>query len=179
MKLTLFTLCMSCLFFTFLSCGEDELDLDGPKYEFDVKQVEVIPIELDGTNGDWMSFMFKNTLTINNEETKHYSNKIREVRINRLTYRIINFNGDPLGEVNGSLSVANKVCLENSFVVKSTADNQIIYEIKAIEEIHRISEALKANQTVNVVYSGSALCNDMGMDFFIELTLDSKVIIQL
>lgn len=179
MKMKLFILFMGCLLFTFLSCEEGDLEGTGPKYQYDVKHVETIPIQLNGTNGDWMSFMFKNTLTINDDQVKYYSTKIKEVQINKLTYKIINFKGDPLGEVKGSFSVANKVCLENSLKVKSSADNEIIYEVTAHEEINRICQALKSNQTVNVVYSGSALCNEIGMDFIVEVTLDTKVIVQL
>ena len=179
MKTKLFILFMGCLLFTFLSCEEEGLEGTGPKYSYDVKHVETIPIQLDDTNGEWMSFMFKNTLTINDDRIKHYSTKIKEVQITELTYKIIKFNGDPLGEIKGSFSVANKVCLENSFKVKSSADNEIIYEVTAYEEINRICQALKSNQTVNVVYSGSALCNEIGMDFMVEVTLDTKVMVQL
>ena len=89
------------------------------------------------------------------------------------------FSGDPLGEVMGTFMVANQISLENTFVVKTAADDQIIYEIKEEAELNRIAEQLKSGQTVNIIYMGSALCNTNDMDFVIEITLETKVNIDL
>lgn len=175
MKKTLLAFGIMCLCLNFSSCDEDDVTGLLPSFTVDVDQIETIPVHIDQTEDDWMAYSFKNTLTINNKDTKDYINKIKNVEITKLSYKVINFSGDPLGEVKGSFMVANQISLENAFVVKTAANDQIIYEIKEVAELNRIAEQLKAGQTVNVVYMGSALCSTNDMDFEIEITLETKV----
>jgi len=175
MKKTLLALFMCCMCFSFSSCDED--DLPPISFTVGVDQIENIPVHLDQTNGERMTFSFKNTLTINNEDTKDYINKIKNVQINKLTYKVIAFSGDPLGDVDAAFMVADQISLENAFVVKTAADDQIIYEITEVAELNRIADALKSGQKVNIIYSGSALCNDDDMDFIIEVTMATRVTI--
>jgi hypothetical protein len=174
MKKILLAFWITCLCLNFSSCDEDDL-VPPVSFTVDVDQIEIIPVHIDQTEDDWMTYSFKNTLTINNQDTKEYINKIKNVEITKLSYKVKSFNGDPLGEVKGTFMVANQISLENHFVVKTAADDQIIYEITEEAELNRIAEQLKSGQTVNIIYMGSALCNTNDMDFEIEVTLETKV----
>ena len=178
MKKILLSFWIICLCLNFSSCDEDDLTPPGT-FIIDVDQIETIAVHIDQTEDDWMDYSFKNTLTINNEKTKEYINKIKNVEIKKLSYKVKTFSGDPLGEVKGTFMVANQISLENTFVVKTAADDQIIYEITEVAELNRIAEQLKSGQTVNIIYMGSALCNTNDMDFVIEITLETKVNIDL
>ena len=67
--------------------------------------------------------------------------------------------------------------MQNSFVVKTAADDQIVYEITEVNELNRIANALKSGQTIAVEYAGNALCDDDDMDFTIEVSLVAKITI--
>ena len=77
MKNILLAFWITCLCLNFSSCDED--DLTPPRtFTVDVDQIETIPVHIDQTEDDWMDYSFKNTLTINNKDTKDYINKIKE-----------------------------------------------------------------------------------------------------
>jgi hypothetical protein len=163
--------------FSFSSCDEDDIKGLLPSIKADINKTENIPVNIDQTNGERIAFSEKTNLNIVNDDTKDYLNKIKAVDITKLSYKIINFSGDPAGDVAGSFSVAGQVSLENAFVVKTAADNQIVYEITEVNELSRIANALKSGQTITVEYSGSALCDADEMDFIVEVTLVAKVTI--
>jgi len=163
--------------FNFSSCDEDDVIGLLPSFKVDVNKTAYINVPVDQTNGDWVTFSEETSLNIVNEDTEDYLNKIKNVEITKLSYKIINFIGDPAGQVEGAFSVANQVSLENSFVVKEAADNQTVYQITEVNELNRIANALKSGQTVTVKYSGSALCDDDSMNFDIEVTLVAKITI--
>ena len=163
--------------FSFSSCDEDDVAGLLPSFKVDINQTENIPVFVAQTNGVRTAFSEITDLTIENQDTKDYLNKIKSVSITKLSYKIINFFGDPAGDVAGSFSVANQVSLQNDFVVKTAADNQIVYEITEVNELNRIADALKSGKTITVEYAGSALCDDSDMNFVVEVTLVAKVTI--
>lgn len=161
----------------FSSCDEDDLPGIIPAFSVNLNETENIPVQIDQTMGDWVTFSETTTINIVNGDTENYLNKIKEVKINTLSYKVINFNGDPVGEVKGKFSVAGQVSLSNEFVVKTSADNAVVYQITEVAELTRIANALKSGQDVQVEYSGSAFCDDNSMDFTIEVTMSVKVTI--
>lgn len=177
MKNILLVLSMFLIGFSFSSCDEDDVKGLLPAFDVNLTKTGIIEVLIDQTNGDWVNYSKTTTLNIVNGDTEDHLNKIKSVTINKLSYRIINFNGDPNGEVKGSFSVANQVSLSNEFVVKTSADNGIVYQVTEVAELNRIAAALKSGQNVVVEYSGSALNDDNLMDFDVEVTLNVKVTI--
>lgn len=162
----------------FSSCDEDDIPPGLiPAFSVNLTKIENIPVDIDQTTGDWVTYSKTTTLNIVNDDTKDHLNKITDVKINSLSYKVINFNGDPIGQVNGKFSVAGQVSLANDFVVKTSADNGVVYQITEVAELTRIAKDLKSGQDVVVEYSGSALCDDNSMDFIIEVTMSVKVTI--
>ena len=172
LMLGVFLICCS-----FSSCDEDDLEALLPAFDVNLTKTEIIPVQIDQTTGDWVTYSKTTNLNIVNSDTEDHLNKIKEVKINKLSYRVINFNGDPAGQVKGEFSVANEVSLSNDIVVKTSADNSIVYQISEVDELTRIGNLLKSGQNVKVEYAGSALCDDNSMDFDIEVTLTAKVTI--
>jgi len=177
MKKFLMALLIGFISFNFSSCDEDDLKELLPAFDVDLKKVELIPVQVDQTNGEWIVFSQTTNLDIINSQTKDYISKIKSLKINSLSYKIVNFAGDPIGQVDGAFAVANEISLQNKIVVKTEADNGTIFQITEVAELNRIATLLKKGESVEVKYSGSALCDDADMDFSIEVTLDAKVTI--
>ena len=177
MKKTLIALFMCSMFLNFSSCDEDDLKDFLPDIKVDINETENILVFVGQTNGERTSFSEKTNFSIVNKDTEDYLKQIKEVKITKLSYKIINFSGDPIGDVDGSFAVAGQVSLQNAFVVKTAADNQIVYEITDLDELNRIANDLKSGQTVAVEYSGSALCDADDLNFTVEVSLVAKVTI--
>lgn len=177
MKKIILVLGVFLICFSFNSCDEDDLEALVPAFDVNITKTETIPVQIDQTNGDWVTYSEKTNLNIVNKDTEDYLNKIKEVKIVKLSYKIINFNGDPAGEVKGKFSVASQVSLSNEFMVQTSANNGVVYQVNEVAELNRIAAALKSGQNVVVEYAGSALCDDSVMDFLIEVTMTAKVTI--
>lgn len=102
-------------------------------------------------------------------------NKIKSLKLTKLSYKIINFAGDENGQVEASFSADNQVSLSNAFTVKAAADNGTVYEIQEVAELNRIANALKAGNTIMVKYEGKALCDNGPMDFVVEVQYEATI----
>lgn len=168
-------LCMCLIGFGFSSCDEDDLVELLPDFDINLSESEEIPVSINQTDGAWVEFSETKTISIKNKDTEDYLNKIKSVKLTKLSYRIINFKGDASGEVEAAFSADNGVALNNAFVVNTAFQNGIVYEVEEIAELNRIGNALKSGNAVMVKYSGKALCNDGAMDFDVEVTYEAKV----
>ena len=177
MKKTYLALFVCCLCFSFSSCDEDDVKDLLPSFKVDLNETLYIPVDINQTNGQRVGFSEVNFLSIDNLETHNNLDKIKEVKIISLSYKIVNFNGDPAGDVSGSFSVEGQVSLQNDFVVKTAADNQIVYDITEVNELNRIANALLSKKTVTVEYGGDALCDDDNMSFEVEVSFVARVTI--
>ena len=177
MKKNLIALFVCCICFSFSSCDEDDVKGLLPSFKVDINQTENIPVSIEQTNGERHSFSEQSNFTIVNEDTEDYLNKIEKIELTKLSYKIINFSGDPIGDVAGSFSVANVVSLQNDFVVKTAADNQTVYDITDVDELNRIANALLSGKTIEVEYGGTALCDADAMNFVVEVTMVAKITI--
>ncbi|NOQ91885.1 MAG: hypothetical protein GQ552_04120 [Flavobacteriaceae bacterium] len=175
MKKAIIFLAFLLIGFSFSSCDEDDIKQFLPDIDINLLETENIPVHVDKTNGEWATFTSGVSLSIVNNDTKDYLNKIKNIKINKLSYKIINFSGDTSGQVEGSFWADNTISLNNSFVVKTAADNGTVYQITDTVELSRIANALKNGHTINIKYSGEALCDNANLDFVVEVTLDAKV----
>ncbi len=161
--------------FAFSSCDEDDLAGVLPDIDVEVSTTENIPVSVDKTDGEWVQFSSTANVTIVNNDTQKYLDRIKKVNIKRLRYTIFQFNGDPKGEVQGSFSADNGKTFENQFMVKNAFDQKTVYDVDDVAELNRIANSLKAKHTIEVKYSGMALCNDEDMDFTIQVELLAEV----
>lgn len=161
----------------FSSCDEDDLAAVLPDIDAEVTSIQKIPVSVDKTEGDWVEFSNTADVSIINNETEKYLNRIKSVNIKRLRYRVLEFNGDPMGEVQGSFSADNGKTFENRFMVKNAFDQNTVYDVDDVAELNRIANALKSRHTIQVRYSGKALCDQENMNFTIEVEMVAEVTI--
>jgi len=166
------------LTFSFSSCEEAEKLLNLTK-DFDSTIVEPIPLSIDQTAGDRATFSNTKVLSLDDPDLQPYLNKIEDIEIKSLSYKIINFNGDPSGDVNGEFYIDNIIYLTDAFVVKTAADNGTVYEITEVATLNEIANKLKANKKLTAVYSGDALCDNDNMNFMVEITIKAKIKVRL
>ncbi len=168
---------LSFLFFglVFSGCDEDDIAAVLPDIELGVNTTEEIPVFVDQTDGEWVEFSQTTNVSIVNNDTQKYLDKIKKVKINRLRYKVLTFEGDPSGEVQGSFSADNGKTFQNQFQVKKAFDDQTVYEVDDVDELNRIANALKTKNTIEVKYSGMALCDQADMEFILEVELDADV----
>ena len=163
---------------SFSSCEEAEKLLNLTK-DFDSTIVEAIPLNIDQTAGDRASFSNIKILDINDPDLQPYLNKIEDIEIKSLSYKIINFSGDDGGDVNGEFYIDNIIYLTDAFVVKTAADNGTVFNITEVSALNEIANKLKANKKLTAVYSGDALCDNDNMNFMVEITLKAKIKVKL
>ena len=164
--------------FSFSSCDQAEELLNLTK-DFDDTIVESIAINIDKTAGDRVAFSNSTVLSIDDPALQPYINKIKSIEIKSLSYKVINFIGDPSGDVNAEFFVDDIIYLTNAFVVKTEADNGTVFKITEVGALNEIANKLKANKKLTVKYSGDALCDNDDMNFLIEITLDVKITVSL
>ena len=164
--------------FSISSCDEAE-DLLNLTKDFDDTIVESIAISIDKTAGERASFSNSTVLSIDDPALQPYINKIKSIEIKSLSYKIINFNGDATGDVNGEFYIDDIVYLTDAFVVKTEADKGTVFKINDVAELNEIANKLKANKELTAKYSGDALCDNDDMNFQIEITLDVKITVNL
>ncbi len=168
---------ISLLFFglVFSGCDEDDIAAVLPDIDIAVSETEEIPVFVQKTDGDWVQFSETTNVSIVNNDTQKYLNKIKKVKIKRLRYRVLAFLGDPNGEVQGSFSADNGKTFQNQFMVKKAFDDQTFYEVQDVDELNRIANALKSKNTIQVRYSGMALCDQDNLDFILEVEFEAEV----
>lgn len=168
---------ISLLFFglVFSGCDEDDIAAVLPDIDIAVSETEEIPVFVQKTDGDWVQFSETTNVSIVNNDTQKYLNKIKKVKIKRLRYRVLAFQGDPNGEVQGSFSADNGKTFQNQFMVKKAFDDQTFYEVQDVDELNRIANALKSKNTIQVRYSGMALCDQDDLDFILEVEFEAEV----
>ncbi len=167
----------SLLFFglVFSGCDEDDIAAVLPDIDITVSETEEIPVFVEKTDGDWVEFSETTNISIVNNDTQKYVDKIKSVKIKRLRYKVLAFQGDPNGEVQGSFSADNGKTFENQFQVKKAFDDQTVYEVQDVNELNRIASALKSKKTIQVKYAGMALCDQDDLDFIIEVEYEAEV----
>ena len=164
--------------FSISSCDEAEKLLNLTE-DFDDTIVEAIALDVDQTSGDRVSFSNTTILDINDPDIQPYLNKIENIEIKSLSYKIINFSGDPDGDVNGEFYIDDIIYLTNAFVVKTEADKGTVFKITEVAALNEIAKKLKANKKLTAKYSGDALCDNDDLHFKVEITLSAKIKVKL
>ena len=174
--ITLFVLILAG--FGFYACSEDSVS-ELLEKDLSISEKIEIPVHIDKTDGTWATFDNTKEISIDNAQTHDYLNRIKSVKIERLTYRIMNFNGDPNGQVEAGFHCANQLSLQNQFVGQTSAQNMMQYQVNEVAELNRIGQALKNGKKIQTRYSGKALCDQADMDFVVEVTLDATLTVGL
>lgn len=158
------------LFVGYTSC--DELD---KLTEFDIDSTlrGAIPVEVDGGE----NVVLNSNVTINiadgGQDIVDNLNKIEKVKINSMTYKVINFMGDNAGVMTVEL-FADSVKLDEHTNVTVFNEVGVEYAIDDTSTLNSIAGKLKNGFDVVFAVTGTST-SEGGMFFDIEITLDIDV----
>jgi len=146
--------------FTFTSCDpKDLLDVD-----FVQNLSKEIPMHID-----------KGQETLNESIVLNYTpdhlNKIKKVKITKLTYKIINFTGDPSGTIDADVYADNIFLGILDFNRKLELDNTTVFEVTDVDKLNEVAILLQDNKTLTIEIKGDSSAIDGAMDFKVEFTV--------
>ncbi len=160
------------LIFGYTSCDEiDKLT----EVDLSTTVTENIPVIVDDGAGESVNISNSIDINIGDYIDAAYLSKIEEVKINSMTYKVINFSGDTAGVMTVDL-MADSVILDTQTgeVVKDHADMATVFPIDDTAALSIIANNLKNGSNVTFAVDGTSI-NDGGMSFEIEITLSLKI----
>lgn len=165
-KLLLFTSLFICFIFT--SCNSDILDIP-----FNTTITREIPVIVgSGTTA------LNNTITLSldNEDTNKYLDKLKSVKIKKMTYKIIDFNGDAAGQITATiLADGETLHTITNVVVKNAFDAGTVYEVTNKDALIKAATSLLTNKNITLKTTGQTQ-SETSMNFKIKVTLELGVV---
>ncbi|PWH84893.1 hypothetical protein [Brumimicrobium oceani] len=168
MKTTLSIFIGILLSLTFTSCEKDLLDVD---FNTTIKEIIVANIDEGQQTID-----HKVLLSLENEDTKDYLDKLKEVKINKLTYQIVSFSGNEDATVDIEFTAANTPLRKDAFVVSEAFNEGTVFEITDLDKLSSIADVLKENKKLETGFSGESVSNGEGVKFEIEVIAELEII---
>jgi hypothetical protein len=169
MKKTIQLLSIFLLVFSFTSCEDIK---DAASIDIDTVQKQTINAQVSA--GTDLPFSQTATINIDNDDTHNYLKLIKKVTINSFTYKIINFTGDANGSIDVDFKADGVILASHSVVVKTTADNQVVFDISDTTTLSSIASKLKNGSSVVLSMVGTST-SDSAMNFKVEITVDLTV----
>ncbi|WP_299105408.1 hypothetical protein [uncultured Winogradskyella sp.] len=167
MKTTVKILSALLICFMFTACDDDLLDVD---FDTTVKATIVANVE---QNQETINESV--VLSLDNNDTHDYLNKIKDVTIKKLTYRIISFSGDSQGSVDVNFYADNITLKTEAFVVNDAYSSATIFEVTDVSKLNTMADLLKTNKSTTVGISGNTVATEAAMNFNIEVTAELEV----
>lgn len=167
--------CLAVLFSSFLfsSCSDDLKNLLDVSFNTTITE-EVGPIGGIGT------VPFENLPVVisldDNAEIKKYSNKIKNIEIKKMSYKVIEFQGDPSGKITADLYGNGKPFHSISInPLKDAFDNATVFPINNQEALIDIAKSSLANKTITLNASGQYE-SAQPMGFKIQFTIELAIV---
>lgn len=167
--------CLAVLFSSFLfsSCSDDLKNLLDVSFNTTITE-EVGPIYGMGT------IPFENQSIVfsldDNAEIKKYSNKIKSIEIKKMSYKVIDFLGDPMGKITADLSANGKVIHSISDInVKDASEKPTDFSITDPATLIDLASSLLANKTITLNASGQSE-STQPMGFRIQFTIELAIV---
>jgi hypothetical protein len=158
---------MAVLFSSFLfsSCGNDLFDVS-----FNTTITEDYTFEVSGGS---IPLNQSIPISLNNEDTSKYLNNLKSIEIKKMTYKIIEFSGDPEGKITLNLTANYETFHSISDVtVKTAFDNATVYEVTNKAALTKAANSFLQNKTITLETSGESVStNPMSFKFLITLEL--------
>ena len=173
MKNSLKFLVILLLSFTFNSCDKAKELAD---VEFSTTLVEKIPVHL---NEDQNQEPIEQELvmSLDNTDTHDYLDKIKEISIKKLTYKIIDLTGGDESAYMQANLLMDTFELQHNLEMNIQADfnDETIFEVTDIAKLNQVANAIKANKQIMVKLSGDYQSQAI-TDFKIEVTIKLDII---
>ena len=167
MKTTAKILSALLICFVFTSCDEDLFDVD---FDTTVKATIVANVAQGQVTVDESI-----VLSLENNQTRDYLDKIKDVKIKKLTYKIISFSGNENGSVDVDFYADNIILKTEAFDVKQAFDLGTKFEVTEVSKLNSMANLLKNNSRATVGISGVTISTEGDMDFNIEVTAELEV----
>lgn len=167
MKTTVKILSALFICFMFTSCDDDILDVD-----FDTTVKATIVANVDQGQETINESV---VLSLDNSDTHEYLDKIKDVTIKKLTYRIINFSGDSQGSVDIDFYADNITLQTEAFVVNDAYNAATVFEVTDVSKLNTMADLLKTNNHTTVGITGNTVATEAEMNFNIEVTAQLEV----
>ncbi|NRD21775.1 hypothetical protein HNV10_00885 [Winogradskyella litoriviva] len=167
MKTTAKILSALLICFVFTSCDDDILDVD-----FDTTVKATIVANVDQGQETVNESV---VLSLDNNDTHDYLDKIKDVTIKKLTYRIISFSGDSQGSVDIDFYADNITLQTEAFVVNDAYNSATVFEVTDISKLNTMANMLKNNNHTTVGITGNTVATEGGMNFNIEVTAELEI----
>jgi len=113
-------------------------------------------------------------LSLDNTDTHDYLDKLKNVQINKLTYKFKNFIGNEACNMNVEIATDGNMFETKEFIIKQAIDNGTIYEITDVAKINTMATALKNNKQVSFTMEGEVF--EGAADFDVEVTAEVEVV---
>lgn len=165
---------ISVLFTSFLfsSCGDDLKDL--LDISIDTTIVENIDVDVvSGTNSLDQTVIFS---LLENTNTNKYIDKLKTLKIKKMTYKIIDFTGDSSGTITANLKAAETTLHSISDVtVKSAFDNETVFEVTNEAALINAARTLLDSKIITLETSGQTVSTS-NMNFKIKVIIELEVV---
>ena len=115
-------------------------------------------------------------LELSNDEINEYVDKIKEIKINKITYKFIDFIGDPnCSFSNVEMKADGNLFETNDYVIKETIDNGVVFTITDEEDLNIMAASFLADNKVTFNMTGNSTSTAMTA-FKMEITFDLTII---
>jgi len=167
--------CLAVLFSSFLfsSCSDDLKNLLDVSFNTTITE-DVVAIVDKGTNSlGQQPIVFS---LDDNLDTNQYLNKLKSIEIKKMSYKVIEFQGDSSGKITADLSANGKVLHSISDInVKDAFDNATVFSITDPATLIDLASSLLTNKTITLNASGQSV-STQPMGFKIQFTIELAIV---
>lgn len=133
-------------------------------------------IQLGAEDGENISNEITETLELSNDEINEYVDKIKSIKINKITYKLIEFSGDEncrFTDVN--MYADNNLFETNEYTIKTVADNGTVYTVTDEEKLATMATSFMIDNKVVFKMTGTSTSDGISV-FKMQITFDLTIV---
>lgn len=110
--------------------------------------VEYFDVDLEGGDLSKQSETFN--ISIATSELDSYLDKLEDLKIERITFEIVNFNGDEDAEFEFEFKGDGNLFLKEDIIISQAFSNKTIFEVSNTDELNKLAAKLLNKETVTI-----------------------------
>lgn len=134
-----------------ISC--DELE-DLADFKKDIVLTEYFTVDLEG-NSEGIETIDLN-ISILTAAIEPYADKLKEIEIQKITFEIVDYNGDAAAEFEVQFTADGTLFINESFVASEADTNNTIFEATNSQGLNSLATKLLNNNTVTISFSAES-----------------------